>query len=199
MDIVFATNNKNKIREIKHVLGNNFNLLSLNDINLDEDIPENEPTLEGNAIHKARYIFEVTGMDVFADDTGLEVEALNGRPGVHSARFAGETKDPSANIEKLLLMMKDKENRKARFRTVIALIYDKKEFTFEGTVDGIIINERRGDKGFGYDPVFIPEGDSRTFAEMNLSEKNRISHRARAFEKLCDFLSSGALSASKNL
>lgn len=199
MDIVFATNNKNKIREIKHVLGNSFNLLSLNDINMDEDIPENEPTLEGNAINKARYIFEATGMNVFADDTGLEVEALNGRPGVHSARFAGETKDSSANIEKLLLMMKDKENRKARFRTIIALIYDKKEYIFEGTADGIIINESRGDKGFGYDPVFIPEGDSRTFAEMDLSEKNKISHRAMAFEKLRNFLSTVTFSDIKDL
>ncbi len=189
MKIIFASNNKNKIREIKHVLGNSFTLLSLNDINMEEDIPENEPTLEGNALFKARYIFMATGMDVFADDTGLEVEALDGLPGVHSARFAGENKDSGANIDKLLALLGTSVNRNARFRTVIALIIDGKEYLFEGIVSGKIINEKRGTEGFGYDPVFIPEGKKLTFAEMDLDEKNKISHRARAFEKLKGFLS----------
>jgi XTP/dITP diphosphohydrolase len=189
MKIIFASNNKNKIREIKHVLGNSFTLLSLNDINMEEDIPENEPTLEGNALLKARHIFMATGMDVFADDTGLEVEALDGLPGVHSARFAGENKDSGANIDKLLALLGTSVNRNAKFRTVIALIIDSKEYLFEGTVSGKIINEKRGTEGFGYDSVFIPEGKKLTFAEMDLDEKNKISHRARAFEKLKDFLS----------
>jgi XTP/dITP diphosphohydrolase len=188
MKIVFASNNINKIREINNVLGTGFTLLSLKDINMDEDIPENELTLEGNALHKARHIFITTGMNVFADDTGLEVEALNGRPGVHSARFAGENKDSEANIEKLLYLLKNETNRIARFRTVIALIFDGKEYLFEGTVSGTIITEKRGREGFGYDPVFLPHGKTLTFAEMNLNEKNTISHRARAFEKLKLFL-----------
>jgi XTP/dITP diphosphohydrolase len=189
MDIVFATNNENKLREINHALGNCFKLLSLKDINIDEDIPENEPTLEGNAIFKARYIYRQVNLNVFADDTGLEIDALSGAPGVHSARFAGENKDFNANIDKVHLLMGSTNNRKARFRTVIALILDGKEFLFEGTVTGEIIKERRGHEGFGYDPVFIPEGRGRTFAEMTLDEKNLISHRARAFEKLRKFLS----------
>jgi XTP/dITP diphosphohydrolase len=188
MEIIFASNNLNKIREINNVLGNSFTLLSLQDVNMNEDIPENEMTLEGNALLKARHIYQTAGMNVFADDTGLEVEALNGRPGVHSARFAGENKDSDANIEKLLSLLEDATNRNARFRTVIALIFDGKEYLFEGVVTGTIIKERRGKMGFGYDPVFIPEGRSVTFAEMDLDEKNRISHRARAFEKLKLFL-----------
>jgi XTP/dITP diphosphohydrolase len=188
MKIIFASNNVNKIREINNVLGTSFTLLSLKDINMNEDIPENEMTLEGNALHKARHIFNATGMSVFADDTGLEVEALNGRPGVHSARFAGESKDSDANIEKLLYLLRNETNRKARFRTVIALIFEGKEYLFEGTVPGTIITEKRGIKGFGYDPVFIPEGKTLTFAQMDLDEKNQISHRARAFEKLKLFL-----------
>lgn len=188
MEIIFATNNLNKIREISNILGYSFKLLSLKDINLEEEIPENEPTLEGNAIQKARHIFRATGKNVFADDTGLEVEALNGRPGVHSARFAGINKDSEANIDKLLLLLENMTNRNARFRTVIALIYDKKEYLFEGVVDGKIITERRGTEGFGYDPVFIPEGLTSTFAEMKLEEKNKISHRAIAIERLRDFL-----------
>ena len=188
MDIVFATNNENKTREIRHILGNSFNLLSLNDLNIDEDIPENEPTLEGNALHKARHVHKMLNMNVFADDTGLEIDMLNGLPGVKSARFAGENKNSDANIEKVLLMMGKSKNRKARFRTVIALIMEDKEYLFEGIVDGFIITYRRGIDGFGYDPVFIPEGETRTFAEMPLEEKNKISHRARAFEKLRMFL-----------
>jgi len=188
MDIIFASNNLNKIREINNVLGNSFRLLSLSDISMDEDIAENESTLEGNALHKARHIYRAAGMNVFADDTGLEVEALNGRPGVHSARFAGESRNSDANIEKLLALLEDKTNRNARFRTVIALILEGKEYIFEGTVNGVIIGERRGTKGFGYDPVFVPDGKTLTFAEMDLDEKNTISHRARAFEKLKMFL-----------
>jgi XTP/dITP diphosphohydrolase len=145
-------------------------------------------TLEDNALYKARHIYKVTGLNVFADDTGLEVEALDGRPGVHSARFAGENKDSEANIEKLLSLLENKTNRNARFRTVIALIFYGDEYLFEGIVTGSINKERRGKLGFGYDPVFIPEGKSVTFAEMDLDEKNRISHRAMAFKKLKLFL-----------
>ena len=188
MQIVFATNNQNKLREINHILGDSFQLLSLRDLKIEDDIPENEPTLEGNALHKARYIYRIVNMDVFADDTGLEIDALNGQPGVHSARFAGEDKDSNANIEKVLALLGSETDRRARFRTVIALIIDGKEFLFEGTAEGKIINEKRGNEGFGYDPVFVPEGSDRTFAEMPLSEKNLISHRARAFEKLRKFL-----------
>jgi XTP/dITP diphosphohydrolase len=188
MQIVFATNNDNKIKEIKNILGSSFNLLSLKDLNIDKDIPENEPTLEGNAMYKARYIHRILKVNVFADDTGLEVDALNGLPGIHSARFAGENKDSEANIEKALSMMDNVLNRKARFRTVIALIFNGEEFLFEGIVNGQIVHEKRGNKGFGYDPVFLPDGKDLTFAEMSLDEKNRISHRAKAFKKLKEFL-----------
>ncbi len=188
MTLVFASNNEHKIIEIKSLLGNSFKLLSLGDINIREDIPETEALIEGNALAKARYVYNSTGMDVFADDTGLEIEALNGLPGVHSARFAGENKDSSANIEKVLSMLERTDNRKARFRTVIALILERKEYLFEGIVNGTIISEKKGKEGFGYDPIFVPEGKTLTFAEMELSEKNRISHRARAFEKLREFL-----------
>lgn len=188
MEIVFASNNKHKIKEINHILGDSFRLLSLADVNLEEDIPENEPTLEGNALMKARHISRATGMDVFADDTGLEVEALGGQPGVHSARFAGEDKNSAANIEKLLNLLDGTNDRKARFRTVIALIYKGSEYIFTGIVPGTIIREKRGTEGFGYDPVFIPDGKEVTFAEMKLDEKNTISHRAIAFEKLRTFL-----------
>jgi XTP/dITP diphosphohydrolase len=189
MTLVFATNNQYKLREINHVLGDSFTLLSLGRIGLTEDIPENEPTLEGNALEKARHIYRATGLNVFADDTGLETAALNGAPGVHSARFAGPGKDSDANIDRLLGLLGDNPDRRARFRTVIALILDGKEYTFEGTVEGTITMNRRGSEGFGYDPVFLPDGCSLTFAEMSLGEKNRISHRARAFEKLRRFLS----------
>ena len=188
MKIIFASNNENKVKEIKSIIGNSFTLLSLSDIDINEDIPEEEPLLEGNALSKARYIYNKTGLNVFADDTGLETDALNGLPGVHSARFAGEEKNSYANIEKLLFLLGTTENRKARFRTVIALIFEKKEYLFEGIVTGNITRERRGISGFGYDPVFIPDGKTKTFAEMNLIEKNSISHRARAFEKLREFL-----------
>jgi XTP/dITP diphosphohydrolase len=190
MQLVFATNNENKVKEIKNILGHSFELLSLKDLKIEDDIPENEPTLEGNALFKARYIHKLVGMNVFADDTGLEVKSLNGLPGVHSARFAGENKDFAANNEKLLSMLGSSENREARFRTVIALIMDNQNYLFEGTVEGRIIKEKRGSQGFGYDPVFVPEGETRTFGEMTLNEKNLISHRARAFEKLRQFLDS---------
>jgi XTP/dITP diphosphohydrolase len=188
MKLVFASNNKNKVREISHILDNKITLLGLADINILEDIPENEPLIEGNALFKARYVYNATGLNVFADDTGLEIEALNGLPGVHSARFAGENKDSSANIARALAMLKGKENRKARFRTVIALIFEGKEYLFEGIVSGTIIDEKRGEEGFGYDPVFVPDGKELTFAQMSLDEKNKISHRAIAFEKLKEFL-----------
>jgi XTP/dITP diphosphohydrolase len=191
--IIFATNNEHKLTEIQDLLGDSFILLKLKDINMNEDIPEDMPTLDGNALFKAKYIHDKTGMAVFADDTGLEIEILDGKPGVHSARFAGESKNFKANIEKVLLMMEGKKNRKARFRTVIALILKGHEYLFEGTVNGTIINEPRGTGGFGYDPVFIPEGDNRTFAEMSLFEKNMISHRAVAFQKLKLFLSQKVL------
>jgi XTP/dITP diphosphohydrolase len=188
MELVFASNNKHKVKEISSIMGKDIKMLSLNDFNITEDIPENELTLEGNALAKARYVHEKTGRNVFADDTGLEIDALEGLPGVHSARFAGENKDSAANIEKALAMLGNKENRNARFRTVIALIIDGKEFLFEGIVNGSIIKEKRGMEGFGYDPVFIPEGCTETFAEMPLSKKNTMSHRARAFTKLREFL-----------
>lgn len=188
MTLVFATNNEHKAREINNILDDNIRLLRLCDVNITEEIPEDEPLIEGNALFKARYVHERTGLNVFADDTGLEIEALNGLPGVHSARFAGEEKDSSANIAKVLLMLKGISNRKARFKTVIALVFENKEYLFEGTVNGSIIEEKRGSEGFGYDPVFIPDGGELTFAQMPLSEKNKISHRAIAFEKLKEFL-----------
>ena len=189
MKIVFATNNQHKLMEIGDLLGDSFTLLNLKDVNIKEEIPEDFPTLEGNAIFKARYIHKATDMNAFADDTGLEIEALGGSPGVHSARFAGVHKDFNANTEKVLKLMKGKTNRSAKFRTVIALILDGSEYFFEGIVSGKIIDEKRGTGGFGYDPIFVPDGKQLTFAEMSLSEKNNISHRALAFEKLKLFLS----------
>jgi len=188
MKIVFASNNEHKIKEIRSILGNSMTLLSLEDLGINEEIPEEEPHLEGNALSKARFVHKITGLNVFADDTGLEVDALGGQPGVRSARFAGENKDFSANIDKVLSMLGADGNRKARFRTVIALIFNNKEYLFEGIVKGTIIHYRRGSQGFGYDPVFVPEGETRTFAEMDLSEKNSMSHRSRALEKLNTFL-----------
>ena len=188
MKLLFATNNDHKLHEIRNVLQEGFELISLKDVNLDQDIPEDEPTIEGNALSKARYIYDRVRCNVFADDTGLEVDALNGEPGVYSARYAGEDKNFDANIDKVLNLLADKGNRKARFRTVIALIIDEKEFLFEGIIEGQITKKRSGSGGFGYDPVFLPAGESKTFAEMPLDDKNRISHRALAFRKLVDFL-----------
>ncbi len=190
MEIIIASNNKHKIREISSVLDRSVRLISLAGAGIKEDIPENEKTLEGNALTKARYVYRLTGSDVLADDTGLEVEALNGAPGVHSARYAGESKNPDNNIDRLLKELKNHKNRIARFRTVIALIYDNKEYLFEGLINGKIIDERRGQKGFGYDPVFLPDNEELTFAEMPAQKKNMISHRAIAIKKLNDFLSS---------
>jgi XTP/dITP diphosphohydrolase len=199
MQLVFATNNDHKLKEIRDILGDSFKLLSLKDLNIEEDIPENEPTLEGNAMHKARHIYRILNMNVFADDTGLETDVLNGLPGVHSARFAGENKNSNENIDKLLCLMGSSDNRKARFRTVIALILDGKEYLFEGLSEGTIISERRGREGFGYDPVFVPSGSELTYAEMRLDEKNKISHRARAFKKLKEFLSMYEQTNNKDL
>jgi XTP/dITP diphosphohydrolase len=188
MTLVFATNNEHKLIEINDILDDKITLLRLSDVNILEDIPEDELLIEENAMFKARYVHARTGMNVFADDTGLEIEALNGLPGVHSARFAGEAKISSANISKVLSMLEGIGNRNARFRTVIALIFENKEYLFEGIVKGTIIDEKRGSEGFGYDPVFIPEGKDQTFAQMPLAEKNKISHRAAAFGKLKEFL-----------
>lgn len=191
MKLVFATNNKHKVREISDLLDSNFRILGLADLNITEDIPEEAETLEENALFKARYVHDKTGLNVFADDTGLEVTALGGAPGVYSARYAGENKSFDDNIEKLLREMQNASDRSARFRTVIALILDGSEFLFEGTVEGEITRERRGDGGFGYDPVFLATGYDRTFAEMPLGEKNLISHRAKAMKQLLEFLNAG--------
>jgi XTP/dITP diphosphohydrolase len=186
--LVVATNNAHKLEEISAILGNEMELLSLKDIHCNADIPETADTLEGNARQKAMYIHENYGMDCFADDTGLEVEALNGAPGVFSARYAGDGHDSEANMQKLLKELEGKENRKAQFRTAICLIMEGKEYLFEGIVKGYIIEEKRGGAGFGYDPIFVPEGYDQTFAELGNDVKNTISHRARAVEKLCTFL-----------
>ncbi|WP_373759917.1 non-canonical purine NTP diphosphatase [Bacteroides heparinolyticus] len=185
---VFATNNAHKLEEVSAILGKKIELLSMKDIDCNVDIPETADTLEGNALIKARYIFENYHLDCFADDTGLEVEALNGAPGVYSARYAGDAHDSEANMKKLLKEMENVENRRARFRTVFALIINGKEHLFEGIVKGEIIKNRKGTSGFGYDPVFVPEDYSQTFAEMGNELKNKISHRAMATQKLCHFL-----------
>ncbi|NDW08535.1 non-canonical purine NTP diphosphatase [Dysgonomonas sp. 520] len=186
--LIFATNNKHKLDEVRAILANDFEVLSLEDIGCIVDIPETGTTLEENAKIKAQYVKNNYKFDCFADDTGLEVEALNNAPGVHSARYAGEDKDSQKNIEKLLSELKGKENRKARFRTVVALIIDDEEHCFEGEVRGVIANSCKGNSGFGYDPVFVPEGYDKTFAELSLETKNTISHRALAIDKLCKFL-----------
>ena len=186
--LVFATNNAHKLEEIAFILGDKIELLSLKDIHCQADISETADTLEGNAIQKAEYIHQHYGMDCFADDTGLEVEALNGAPGIYSARYAGEGHDSEANMKKLLENMQDKENRKAQFRTAICLIMDGETHLFEGIVKGEIIKEKKGGAGFGYDPIFVPEGYDLTFAELGNDIKNTISHRAKAVEKLCNFL-----------
>lgn len=191
MKIVFATNNKHKLSEIRDILGNEIEVLSLDEINCHADIPETSDTLEGNALQKAHYVYDNYHISCFADDTGLEVDALGGEPGIYSARYAGNNHDSEANMTKLLAKLGDNKNRKARFRTVIALILDGKnveEKIFEGIVEGSIIKERRGGEGFGYDPIFQPEGYNHTFAELGSDIKNKISHRARATAKLVDEL-----------
>lgn len=187
-EIVFATNNPHKLTEIREIVGDKYKILCLKDIGCNEDIPETATTLEGNAEIKARYVKERYGYDCFADDTGLEVEALGGEPGVYSARYAGETHNSLANMNLLLKKMEDKDNRKARFRTVIALIIGENMTFVEGIVNGDITRQPKGDNGFGYDPVFIPENTDLTFAQMNGEQKNSISHRGRATAKLIEIL-----------
>ena len=198
MKIVFATNNAHKLTEIRQILGNDFEVLSLADIGCHEDIPETADTIEGNALQKAQYVFDHYHLSCFADDTGLEVDALGGAPGIYSARYAGEGHDSEANMRKLLHELGENNNRKARFRTVIALIQkeedndsspaEQKINCFEGIIEGQIIREKRGDEGFGYDPIFQPDGYEETFAQLGPQIKNRISHRALAVEKLAKFL-----------
>lgn len=188
MKLVFATNNRHKLDEVRAIVGDRVEVLSLNDIGCYDDIPETADTLQGNALIKARYIHEKFGVDCFADDTGLEVEALDGAPGVYSARYAGKECDSEANMQKLLHNLTGKSNRNAQFRTVIALIIKGEEKLFNGIVKGTITEEKRGDSGFGYDPVFIPEGFSESFAQMSGDMKNSISHRYRATLELSNYL-----------
>lgn len=188
MELIFATHNQNKVLEISAILPSIIELKSLSDLNFTDQIPETSKTLKGNALIKAKTIYNKFQRDCFADDTGLEVEVLNGAPGVYSARFAGNNKRDGDNIFKLLKELENQNNTKAQFRTVIALIYKHEEFIFEGIIKGKIINEIKGDNGFGYDPIFQPENYSLSFAEISTEEKNKISHRAIAFRKLVDFL-----------
>lgn len=188
MKLVFATNNKHKLQEVRDIVGNRVEVLSLSDIGCCDDIPETADTLQGNALIKARHIYGKYGLDCFADDTGLEVEALGGAPGVYSARYAGEECDSEANMRKLLENLTGKSNRNAQFRTVIALIIDGKEMLFDGIVKGTVATEKKGDSGFGYDPIFIPEGHAESFAQMSGEKKNSMSHRFRATQQLGDYL-----------
>ena len=191
--IVFATNNQHKLDEIRQILGNDFQILSLADIGCHEEIPEDHDTLQENALQKAQYIVDHYHVSCFADDTGLEVDALGGEPGVHSARYAeGTDHDSEANMRKLLLKLGNNNNRRARFRTVIALLLEEngkwREEIFDGIVEGHIAREKKGSEGFGYDPIFVPDGYDLSFAELGMDVKNKISHRARAVRKLADFL-----------
>jgi XTP/dITP diphosphohydrolase len=188
MELVFATHNQHKTEEAREIISSLFQIKNLKDIGCYDEIPETADTLQGNALQKARYVHERYHVNCFADDTGLEVEALDGRPGVYSARFAGEHCTYQDNVDKLLKEMEGKAKRKACFKTVVALILEDKEYIFEGRVDGEIIEKQRGTSGFGYDPVFLPEGFERTFAEMSDEEKNDISHRGRAMRKMMEFL-----------
>ena len=190
MKLVFATNNANKIKEVQKLIPNHITLLSLKDIGCFEDVPETQLTIKGNAIQKAEYIKENYGFDCFADDTGLEVEALNGEPGVFSARYAGEQRDANDNMNKLLMELDGNPNRKAQFKTVIALHLNDKLHTFTGICEGEITQTRKGDSGFGYDPIFMPDGFIKTFAEMELALKNKIGHRGKAVMELVGFLNS---------
>jgi XTP/dITP diphosphohydrolase len=188
MKIVLATQNAHKIEEMSQILAGAAEVLSLSGFPLDHELPETGQTLRDNALEKARYVAQKFGVNCLADDTGLEVDVLNGAPGVYSARYAGEEKNPEKNMEKLLRELQGQTQRTARFKTVLALILDGQEFLFEGTVEGTILSERQGDKGFGYDPVFLPDGFSQSFAEMDPSQKNAISHRGRALQQLKVFL-----------
>ena len=187
-DLILATNNPHKVDEIKSKLGNSLSIKTLNELGFYDDIPETAGTLQGNASQKSHFLYAKFGCNCFADDTGLEVEALNGEPGVYSARYAGVDKDSEANMQKLLKNLSGKENRNARFRTVISLIWEGEEHFFEGIVEGTILTEKHGSEGFGYDPIFQPNGYSKSFAELSMDEKNAISHRGKAVEKLLQFL-----------
>jgi XTP/dITP diphosphohydrolase len=188
MKLLFATNNTNKALEIQELLGNLYQILSLQDINCTDEVPEDQETIIGNAQQKAHYIYEKFAINVFADDTGLEIEALDNAPGVYSARFAGPQRNSEDNINKVLELLKDKDNRNAQFKTVICLIFNGIEYLFEGIVKGTIIYEKRGTQGFGYDSIFVPIGHEKTFAEMSIKEKSFISHRGIAVKKMLDFL-----------
>jgi XTP/dITP diphosphohydrolase len=188
MTLVFATNNENKVKEIRAVLGDSFSIITLQEAGIDIDIPEPHDTLEANATEKSVTINNMTGKNCFSEDTGLEIPALHGAPGVLSARYAGEQKSADDNISKVLQELDGSSNRKAQFRTVISLILEGKEYQFEGVCPGTILTERKGGKGFGYDPIFVPDGAAKAFAEMDITEKNQYSHRAKAFHKLVNFL-----------
>ncbi|WP_439473946.1 non-canonical purine NTP diphosphatase [Algoriphagus formosus] len=190
MKICFATNNSKKIEEVRAALPKSIEIVSLKEIGCEEELPETGDTLDHNAFQKARYVKEKYSVDCFADDTGLEVEALQGEPGVYSGRYAGEPRSDERNVDLLLKNLSGISNREAQFRTVIALILGEDEYAFEGVAKGMIIEERRGEKGFGYDPIFVPEGMNRTFAELDMEEKNRISHRGKAVHALVQFLTS---------
>jgi XTP/dITP diphosphohydrolase len=187
LQLVFASNNANKLKEIALLLPQGIILKDLSDIACTDDLPETQPTIEGNALQKAKYVGDKYKVNCFADDTGLEIDFLDGRPGVYSARYAGEQKSADDNMNKVLAEMKDTNNRKARFKTVIALVWEEKELLFEGVLNGTITFTKQGSEGFGYDPVFLPDGFTKTFAQMNLQEKNMISHRARAVNKLVEY------------
>lgn len=190
MELVFASNNKNKILEIQQLVGAQFPLKSLKEIGCEDDLPETSDTIEGNASQKANFIYRNYQLACFADDTGLEIEVLKGAPGVLSAHYAGPERDNEKNINKVLTEMEYQANRNAHFKTIISFIIEGQEFLFEGIVEGKIIHERRGSKGFGYDSIFVPNGGNKTFAEMDMDEKNKISHRAIAFKKLARYLKS---------
>lgn len=188
MELCFATNNVHKLEEVSQLLGDSFHIVSLEDIGCEEELPEEQETLEGNSLQKAKFVFDKFGINCFADDTGLEVEALGGAPGVYSARYAGEHRDSNDNNELLLENLKTKTNRKARFRTVVTLILDNQTFQFEGVANGEILKSRRGKAGFGYDPLFLPERHNKSMAELTAKEKNEISHRGNAIRKLVAYL-----------
>jgi len=188
MKLIFASRNENKFLEIEKIIPKKIQLGNLNELNFYDEIPENEETIEGNATIKAEFIHSKFGVNVFADDTGLEVEVLNGKPGVHSARFAGIECDSNKNINKLLELLENKKNRKARFKTIIVLIFKQQFYQFEGTVNGEILFDRKGKNGFGYDSIFKPKGFDKSFAELSIDIKNKISHRAIAMSKLIDFI-----------
>jgi XTP/dITP diphosphohydrolase len=189
MKLIFATNNQHKVEEIRHVIGERFELLTLKEAGIDIDIPEPHDTIEANATEKSRTIYQMTGTNCFSEDTGLEVKALNGEPGVKSARYAGDGRSNEKNTDKLLANLEGKTDRSARFKTVISLVIDGEETLFEGICNGRISDQRRGTQGFGYDPVFLPDGSDKTFGEMDLAEKDQFSHRAKATQKLVVFLS----------